>query len=320
MRISFNKYPVDIIICILWNLTLLPTVFLNETNVIWIILGIPSLFFIPGYLILYVIFPSKKTDKNLGIVERIAVSIGLSLAIISFIGILFNYTPWGLHIAPLLTISLILFSTGVGLIAVYRWSKIDPDERFTITLDFPWRKTNTKSEKLLTIILTILILITSLLFIYSITTPKPEEHFTEFYVLGSNYKTQGYPLNINAGEKTNIIIGINNHEHQTIEYTIEIWLINQSTNDNKTNISQMIFIDKITATLKNINIDKEKQWEPQWSYNYSLILNQTGSFKLVFLLFTSPTTSYIKEMDYKEQAEQILSSAYKELYLWINVV
>ena len=76
-----------------------------------------------------------------------------------------------------------------------------------------------------------------------------------------------------SDEEASLIIGIANHEYRTINYTIEVWLINQSTyfdkltKENKTSIDHMWFIDKMTTTLKHEDIDIEKQWIPQWEHS-----------------------------------------------------
>jgi len=52
--------------------------------------------------------------------------------------------------------------------------------------------------------------------------------FTEFYILGSNGTASDYPRNLSVGEDVTVILGIVNHEFRTINYTIDIWLINQT--------------------------------------------------------------------------------------------
>jgi uncharacterized membrane protein len=51
--------------------------------------------------------------------ERLALSIGLSLAIVPLIGLLLNYTPWGIRLTPI-TISLATFTEAMALIALAR--------------------------------------------------------------------------------------------------------------------------------------------------------------------------------------------------------
>lgn len=322
MKNFYGKYPVSIILCMLWSFILLPTFVLNAGGIIWTLLGLPCLFFIPGYLLLFTLFPRKKTYGGMDGVERFIISIGLSLIVVSFIGVGFNYTPWGLRVTPLLSLSILFFSIGVGIVAIYRWLRTNPDERFTVYFDFSWKKPENKVEKTLTVILAALVITAVVLFVYSITSLKSEEHFTEFYLLGPGHKAEGYPRNLSVGENATVIIGIVNHEYRTVNYTVEIWLINQSTydetDDESAGVSQMLFVDKLTVTLEHVDVDKEKQWEPQWEYNYSFSLERKGLFKLVFLLFTSPTGDYVRGVDYRDQADQILGSAYKELHLWVD--
>ena len=324
MRISFIKYPVDIFLCILWSIIIIPMFLIDINGVLWIILASPSLFFIPGYLILSILFPKKKTDKNsIDVIERFVIGISLSLIVISSIGIGFNYTRWGLKIPWLLFSTISLFSIVLGVIAIYRWLKTKPCDRFTISLSIPWRKPRDKTEKIFISIIAILLIIVVILFVYSIMKQKPEEHFTEFYILGASHKTEEYPEVFKIGDNKTIIIGIINHEHRTINYTVEIWLINQSSDSNgtmdTTNISQMWFIDKITTTLEHVDINEEKNRQIQWEYNYSLNLDKKGFFKLVFILLISPTENYVKDKNYSDQAKQILERAYEELHLWIKV-
>jgi len=71
---------------------------LNETPV-RIILGFPLVLFLPGYSLICALFPKK--DEMDGI-ERIALSIGLSIAVAVIIGLVLNYTPWGIRLGPIL--------------------------------------------------------------------------------------------------------------------------------------------------------------------------------------------------------------------------
>jgi uncharacterized membrane protein len=54
--------------------------------------------FFPGYVFITALFPEKKELDNL---ERLALSLGLSIAIVPLIGLLLNYTPWGIRLIPL---------------------------------------------------------------------------------------------------------------------------------------------------------------------------------------------------------------------------
>ena len=82
MRLSFDKYPIDIILCMLWSIILLLTTLINSEKTISFILGLPFLLFIPGYVLTFALFPTKKTDKGIDFIERIILSLGLSISVV----------------------------------------------------------------------------------------------------------------------------------------------------------------------------------------------------------------------------------------------
>ncbi len=74
-----------------------------------IILGSLLVLFMPGYSLIEALYPK---EEDLTPLERLALSIGLSLAIVPLIGLVLNYTPWGIRLDPILvalsTLTLIL--------------------------------------------------------------------------------------------------------------------------------------------------------------------------------------------------------------------
>ena len=327
MKISFKKYPADIILCMIWSIILLPLVFLDIESILRVLVGLPFIIFIPGYILIFALFPAKQTKKaknGIDSVERVALSFGLSIAIVPLIGLLVNYTtPWGIQIEPIL-ISIFIFIIGVGAIGINRWFKTSKSRRYIVSFELSLPKSETKLDKALTIILVITILLAAATFVYVLVSPKRIEHFTEFYLLGPDGKTEGYPSMLALGEEAAIIVGINNQEYQTMNYTIEVWLINQSIvyneseNRNETVIHTMWFIDKITTTLDYVTVDLEHPWALQWQYNYSFVIERKGSFKLAFFLFTNPTENYSYDEDYSNIAEEKMSNAYRDTHLMID--
>jgi uncharacterized membrane protein len=82
-------------------------------------LGSVFVLFLPGYVTVEALFPRF---RELHAIERFALSIGLSLALVPLVGLLLNYTPWGVRLTPIV-ISLTTFTlglAGVGVVRQYR--------------------------------------------------------------------------------------------------------------------------------------------------------------------------------------------------------
>lgn len=318
MRISLKDYPIDIILCIVWSIILLPIALLEIERTIRTILGLPFILFIPGYILIFALYPNKKTDKGIDIIERIALSFGLSIAVIPLIGLGLNYSPWGIQLEPVL-LSIFIFIIGIGAIAIYRWIKTNPSERFTISLELSLPKSENKLDKALIIILVLSITIAAASIAFALLTPKTGEKYTELYILGPDGKTVDYPENLTVGENGTVIIGLVNHEYETIDYIIEVWLINQTIVYNETIYNHVWFIDNITVTLNHKPVDIAESWKSQWEYDYTFNIYKKGDFKLAFLLFTKSTELYNYNIDYYNIIEDKINNAYRETHLFITV-
>lgn len=64
------------------------------------VLGSILVLFLPGYVLLQLLFPKGSEIDSL---ERFALNIGLSLALVPLIGLILNYTPWGIRLVPIVT-------------------------------------------------------------------------------------------------------------------------------------------------------------------------------------------------------------------------
>ena len=90
-----------------------------------IILGLPFILFFPGYVLICALFP-RKTDLDL--FERLALSMGLSMAVTSLMGLMLNYTPFGIRLYSV-TFSLFSFTLLMSIVAMYR-RHVSPGDAF----------------------------------------------------------------------------------------------------------------------------------------------------------------------------------------------
>lgn len=102
-------------------LTILSTLFISANAPLGIavfrwVLGSILILYLPGYCFVETLYPAK---GELDDIERIALSIGLSLAITPLTLMVLNFTPWGIRLFPFLT-SLVLVTLGLAVVAVLR--------------------------------------------------------------------------------------------------------------------------------------------------------------------------------------------------------
>jgi uncharacterized membrane protein len=90
--------------------------------------------FLPGYSLMKAIFPSelssKSTQAGVSILEFVILSIGLSTALTALVGLVLNYTSWGVRLTPItfnLTALTIILAT-LGLLREYRLRKSSIDK------------------------------------------------------------------------------------------------------------------------------------------------------------------------------------------------
>ena len=87
------------------------------------ILGSLFVLFLPGYSFIKALFPKevpfKTRSEELDNIERAALSIGMSLALVPLTGLLLNYTPWGIRTTPI-TLSLLALTTAFAIAAIIR--------------------------------------------------------------------------------------------------------------------------------------------------------------------------------------------------------
>ncbi|MCL0059461.1 DUF1616 domain-containing protein [Dehalococcoidia bacterium] len=108
------KIQRDLILINIFSALLIGAISFFPDSSVRIILGVPFIFFFSGYVLISALFPQK---KDLDIIERLALSFGLSIAIVSLIGLVLNHTPFGIRIYPFI-FSLFLFIFLMSLLAM----------------------------------------------------------------------------------------------------------------------------------------------------------------------------------------------------------
>jgi hypothetical protein len=93
------------------------------------VLGIVFILWLPGYAFTKALFPQTlpfaralahslgTTERNLDIIERVALSLSMSIALVPIVGLLLNYTTWGIRVTPmvlgLIALTIIFATTAI---------------------------------------------------------------------------------------------------------------------------------------------------------------------------------------------------------------
>jgi uncharacterized membrane protein len=308
-----QEFPADLILVLVWLAASIGVIYLPflNTTTIRIIFALPVILFIPGYCLIAALFPK---EDDIELIERIALSFGLSIAVVPLMGFGLNFTPWGVRLDPIV-LSLILFTLVMVLCAYYRRSLLPPEERFRMPFSqiagslrkelFPGGRS--RFDRFLTATLILVILIGLITTISVFTVPKEGERFTEFFVLGENRTAAMYPDRINTSQNYPIYVGIGNHEFRSITYTIETWIIRTEFN-NLTNTSRIIAMDpndKLSLTLAH----NETRIIP-----YNLSVKKTGYNRFEFLLYKEIVPGF------EVSGNDRINASYRNLHLWVTVL
>jgi len=81
-----------------------------------IVFGSLFTLFLPGYSLIEALYPR---EDELTPLERLALSIGLSLALVPLVGLVLNYTPWGIRLDPTMA-ALSTLTLALLLVSAYR--------------------------------------------------------------------------------------------------------------------------------------------------------------------------------------------------------
>jgi uncharacterized membrane protein len=291
----------DLVVIDVLSGLLILTIILIPDFPLRIIIGFPFLLFFPGYTLIIFLFPEK---KSLDIIERIALSFGLSIAVTPLIGFGLNYTPFGIRLEPIL-VSLTAFIVAFSLLAFWRRYKVE-DPYLPFDPAKLWNsakgdyKKESKVDRVLTIILVIAILSSVVSLAYVVAIPRQGEKFTEFYILGPGGNATGYPHNLTVGQNASVIVGIVNHEQRQVHYFVQTWLVNASFVNNQTVIHQMYYLQQFDVVLNSTAVNLEGPFTPQWQMNYTFSIPIPGEFKLWFFLFKDAVPPYAENLFYMQ--------------------
>jgi len=306
------KSEVDLILTGVWLAASIAAIYLPvlTESPVRVLFTLPVIFFIPGYSLIAFLFPKK---GDISFLERMLLSIGFSIVVVPLIGLGLNFTPGGIRLESILIV-LIAFTLLMLVATYFRRVSLPSEERYRTPFFAIIRRIRLEVlprgergfDRFLSIILILVIIVVITTTIYVIASPKENEHFSEFYILGENMTAANYPNQIIPGQNYSMFVGVGNYEYRDIDYTIETWML-VTEFDNITNSSRITEMDpgdRLSFTLSH----NETTIIP-----YNLSVRKSGYNRIEFLLFNE--SGYNSELSGSGR----INMSYRDLHLMVNV-
>ncbi|WP_042666312.1 DUF1616 domain-containing protein [Haloferax sp. ATB1] len=289
-----------------------------------IVLGLPFVLFVPGYAFVSALFPeagrsvTAAGDAGAGAgdrtgidgIERVALSFGTSIALVSLFGLGLNFTPWGVRLVPIVG-SVGLFTVAAAVVGSRRRSALPESERFRV----PSRsrvagvKSNLFSpdsgtDAALSVAVVLCVVVAVGVGGYVVAAPGSGESFSEVYLLTENQSGQlaaeDYPTEFTAGESTPLTVAVDNHEGTTTDYVVVSQLQRVRVANNTTTV-----LEREPLTRYRPSVDADSTWRAE----HAVTPTMTGDrLRLTYLLYTESAP-----------AEPTVQNAAQEVHLWVNV-
>ncbi|MHC3439735.1 DUF1616 domain-containing protein [Natrialbaceae archaeon A-gly3] len=333
-----RRLPADLAAVILLTALVNVAVFapvIRET-ILRVPLGLAFVLFLPGYAFIAALFPeagesptdegrtetgveSEGEDEAIwnvssrsGIdgIERVALSFGLSIAIVPLLGLVLNFTPWGIRLTPIMVAVTGFTLIATALAAVRRWQLPEAD-RFHVPYQ-EWIETGrqellepeTRTDGVLNVLLVLSILLAVGTLTFAIVVPPEGEQFSAVYILGEDEDGEpvadNYPTEYVIGEGQEIIVGVDNNEHRTVEYTVVVIEQEVEHRENETVVTEQRELDRLETELAH---------NETWHYHYDLEPTIVGDdIKITWLLFPdgAPDEVSVEDTEYS-------------VHLWVDV-
>ncbi|UVE50730.1 DUF1616 domain-containing protein [Haloferax larsenii] len=275
------------------------------------VLGLPFLLFVPGYALMAALFPEAGGDVS-GIdgIERVALSFGGSISLSPLVGLLLNFTPWGIRLVPIM-VAMSGLTLGLVALGARRRNQLSPTERFSVPYE-TWLSAardelfdpETQTDAVLNVLLVVSILLAVGSVGYAVAVPKDGEAFTELYLLtegeDGDLVADGYPEEFVVGESKPLVVGVGNQEHQPMNYTVVAELQRVRVENNSTTVLEERELTRFSPRVAH---------NETWQTTHEVTPTMTGErLRLVYLLYKGAPAE-----------EPTVESAYREVHLWVNV-
>lgn len=304
-------------------LDLIAAAILASVAVLWVGVSSPPLpirivlvgsllLFLPGYATSVAIFPRAGGrppgdvrrnmpgwgNGSIDELERLVLSIGLSVAALPIVGVALAAMPWAM------TQALVLLGcgavTGVMLfVAFIRRIMLAPAERYVPPLGRGLGRTDASAAVSITLAVSVIIAVSALGFV--VAMPQFGEPTTELYVLGwdedGDPTAANYPETVELDDSIEVNVGIENEERETVSYILIVQL-ERLDEDGSVDGS-----DELTR--EEFQLEQGETWHEPIEVSPTMA---GEDLRVSFLLYRDEPHFFIDQR-----------TAYRDVHIWVDV-
>lgn len=306
----------DLLVAGLAGLLAVPAVLgLDPANPIRVALAIALVTVLPGYGIVSAAFPRRSPGDaipdRVGGLERLVLSLGLSITLTLLVGIGLATTAIGFRLPPLLAVLVALTLVGTG-VAAWRRQSVSRSDRFGVPLA-RWRQSlrvNTVEAGSLDTALVglaalgIVALLVSLTFSGPLATAaglgdRADPSFTEAFLLNPSEDgpvADEYPTSLAPNESATLTVGLGNREGSRQRYTVLV-------------LAQRVENGTVVDSEQLHRFEPTLPAGERWHVDHTIRpVFESDRVRLQYLIYRGDPP-----------ADPIVEDAYRELHVWVRV-
>lgn len=290
------------------------------------LVGVPLLFFVPGYVLVAALFPAQKPRidlaeaddtavdrpdperRHLDWRERLALSFGSSVAVLPLFGLLLSVV--GVGYSTLTIVATISLVTALGLVpaVVYRL-RTPPAERLELPTD-RWSAVieggvveRDDSIAAVNVLVAALVVVSLAGVGYAVVTPNNAESFTSVSLVTANEDGElvaaGYPATIDEGGEE-LTLRLENEEGTTTDYTVVAQLQQVETAGATTTVLRREEVARMDARLAP---------GESWTSQHTVTPAMAGEdLRLIYYVYEG-----------EPPAQHSTETAYRHVNVWVDV-
>lgn len=250
------------------------------------VLLLPLALFVPGYALVGALYPAAgDAGDGIDVVERAALSFGVSLSVLPLVGFVLALSGLGLALVPLISVLLVITTVGMA-VSVIRRRRLPATERYRVPL-YRWYRRTARAVSdapphvtALYLALIAAMLVATVSVAGAVAFPASGESYTELTVLAEDengtYVAGDYETAFADGEGA-IRVAVGNHEGEPADYALVVQQqrVRGDTGDRRV-------VQRRDLAVRRQSVAAGETWRSDFTVSAAVV---DGDRRLAFLLY-----------------------------------